>query len=109
MVDLVREKLDRIAELCAQFHVRKLELFGSATGDRFNTETSDVDFLVEFGDVPPGEHADCYFGMLFGLEDLFGRHIDLVSVKTISNPYFREAIDQQREVVYACEEPQVPV
>ena len=109
MVALVRRRLDEIAQLCARHHVLKLELFGSATGEGFNLERSDVDFLVEFGDVPAGEHFDSYFGLLEGLEDLLGRHVDLVVTKAVKNPYFLEAVDQQREVVYACEVQEVLV
>ena len=58
--------------------MRTLELFGSAVGDRFRPETSDFDFLVEFAPTPPAESARCYVGLLFALQDLFGRDVDLV-------------------------------
>ena len=44
-----REELD---ELCRRFHVRRLDLFGSAAGDDFDAERSDLDFLVEFEPTP---------------------------------------------------------
>jgi predicted nucleotidyltransferase len=94
-----REALER---LCRQFHVRRLELFGSAATGSFRPGESDVDFLVEFEPLPPGEHANTYFGLLFGLEDLFGRHIDLVEPSAITNPYFREAVDETKVLVFAA-------
>ena len=94
-----QEALER---LCRQFHVRRLELFGSAATGSFRAEESDVDFLVEFEPLPPGEYANAYFGLLFGLEDLFGRPIDLVSPEAITNPYFREAVEESKVLVFAA-------
>jgi predicted nucleotidyltransferase len=46
-------KREEIQDLCRRYQVRRLELFGSAVSDRFDPETSDRDFLVEFERVPP--------------------------------------------------------
>ena len=94
-----QEALER---LCRQFHVRRLELFGSAATGGFRPGESDVDFLVEFEPLPPGEHANTYFGLLFGLEDLFGRPIDLVVASAIKNPYFQQSVDQTKVLVFAA-------
>jgi predicted nucleotidyltransferase len=102
MNDFVESKRTEVAELCRQHRVRLLELFGSAANGRFNADTSDLDFLVEFEAIPRGENARCYFGMLFGLEDLFGRKIDLVDVRAIRNPYFLRSIAKDRVVFYAA-------
>jgi hypothetical protein len=61
-----------------------------------------LDFLVEFHPLPPGERADAYFGLLEDLQDLFQRPVDLVMLRAITNPYFRRAIEQTRELVYAA-------
>jgi uncharacterized protein len=102
MNDLVESKRSEVVELCRRFRVRQLELFGSAANGQFNAETSDLDFLVDFETIPPGEMARCYFGMLFGLEDLFGRKIDLVDTRAIRNPYFLRSIAKDRIVFYAA-------
>jgi uncharacterized protein len=99
----VESKRAEVVELCRRFRVRQLELFGSAANGRFNAETSDLDFLVDFETtIPRGENARCYFGMLFGLEDLFGRKIDLVDTRAIRNPYFLRSIAKDRVVFYAA-------
>ena len=90
---LIDEKRDGLIRLCVQYRVRRLELFGSAAGEGFDAERSDLDFLVEFDPLEEGEHADAYFGLLEGLEDLFGRPVDLVMTSAIKNPYFLEAIN----------------
>ena len=61
MRTLIEAKHKQIEELCKRYRVRKLELFGSAVSDRFDTATSDLDFLVEFDVVPPAEHAALLF------------------------------------------------
>jgi predicted nucleotidyltransferase len=98
----IEMKRPEVSSLCQRFRVLKLELFGSAATDRFDPESSDMDFLVEFEALPPGEHAKCYFGLLFGLTDLFGRNVDLLETAAIRNPYFLQAIAKDRLVLYAA-------
>jgi predicted nucleotidyltransferase len=102
LITEVRDKLDEIKKLCIRFHVRRLELFGSAvSGGTFDLNKSDLDFLVEFLTLQPGQYADSYFGLLESLEDLFSCSIDLVMPKAIKNPYFLESINKNREVLYS--------
>ena len=65
-------------------------------------EVQTCDFLVEFLPLHEGEHADAYFGLLEGLQALFGRSVDLVMTVAVRNPYFLEAVAGSREVVYAA-------
>jgi len=103
MIALIEEKRKTIVRLCSQHRVLRIELFGSAlTNENFSTEKSDLDFLVEFLPLKAGEHADAYFGLLEALQDLFGRHIDLVMTRAIKNPYFLESVNKSREVIYAA-------
>jgi len=101
MIDLIEKRRGKINALCRSHHVQRLELFGSAADDTFVPGRSDLDFLVEFLPLKGGQHADAYFGLLFGLEDLFKRKIDLVIPSAIRNPYLLKAINEQRKVVYA--------
>ena len=77
-------------------------MFGSAVDDRFDGAESDLDFLVEFLPLQPGEHADAYFGLLEDLERLFERPIDLVMSRAIRNRYFKESIERSRVPLYAA-------
>lgn len=100
---IIEDKLNELNKLCARHRVRRLELFGSATTiERFEPETSDLDFLVEFQDMSPGEHAEAYFGLLEDLQDLFQKPVDLVEVKAVTNPYFLDSINRTRKVIYAA-------
>ncbi len=103
MISFIEENYESLKRLCKQYRVKRFEVFGSAlTGDGFDPKNSDLDFLVEFLPLQPGEHADAYFGLLEALQDLFTRSIDLVETKAIRNPYFLESINQNRKEIYAA-------
>ena len=100
MIALIEQNRDALARLCRQFRVERLELFGSAAKGTFQPDSSDVDFLVTFADARPGTYADRYLGLLLALEQLFQREIDLVTERSIRNPYFRKAVEATRQLVY---------
>jgi predicted nucleotidyltransferase len=102
MVELIEQHRTELYELCRRHRVRTLELFGSAADGAFDPRCSDLDFLVEFLPLEPGQHADAYLGLLVGLEDLFGRRIDLVMPSAIRNRYFLRSVNRSRKVLYAA-------
>lgn len=81
--------LDRgaIARACEQYGVARLRLFGSVLTDRFDSATSDIDFLVDFRDDAPKGIAP-FFGLKEALERIVGRRVDLVEAGAVRNPYF---------------------
>jgi len=98
MVDLPIEK---IQAACEEYMVQRLELFGSAATDRFDSSTSDYDFLVTFKPMRLEQRADTFFGILFALEDLLVQKIDLVDKEAIRNPYFFQSVQQTpRKLIY---------
>ena len=76
-------------EVMNRFDVRKIGIFGSyARGDE--VETSDIDILVEF----EKSTFDNYFDLLFYLEKLFGKSVDLVTSRGISQ-YIRPYVEEE--------------
>jgi hypothetical protein len=102
MHPIIASHQNGLATLCERFDVRRLEVFGSAAGERFDPSRSDLDFLVDFVPASPGEMADRYFGLLEELETLFGRPVDLVMTAAIKNPYFLQGIQPSRTLLYAA-------
>ena len=101
----IQSKANQISSLCERYYVRRLELFGSAANGKFDPNTSDLDFLVEFGMVPVGKKFDSYFGLLESLESMFNRKVDIVEVRAIRNPYFLEFVQKNpRIVVYGSQD-----
>ncbi len=80
-------------EMIQGYGVRRLGLFGScARGE--NTESSDLDFVVEFDQ----KSFDAYMDLKAYLEELFESRVDLVLANVIK-PRLRETI--LKETVYA--------
>ena len=99
---IIKDKIPQIVTLCEKYRVASLHVFGSVSTDTF-TENSDIDFLISFrNDVTLEEYADNYFDLMFELEDLFGRNVDLVAEKTLPNPYFIHSIEQTKQLIYAA-------
>ena len=102
-------QLPSITALCERYGVEHLELFGSATDADFNTESSDYDFLVELDKQAPGSLARRWIDLAEGLEQLLGRHVDLVNPSYIRNPYFLKAVNNSRTLVYDRQSSQAAV
>lgn len=79
------------AHLKTQFGVTQLALFGSTARNEASPD-SDIDILVTFDEPATSQR---YFGVLFYLEDLFGRPVDLVTEKAL-RPEIRPYIDREK-------------
>lgn len=101
-LDRIRERREELATLCERHGVKALDLFGSGTRADFDPSRSDLDFVVEFKPLPPEEHANAFFGLQEGLEKLFRRPVDLVEMKPIKNPYFKQQLEATRVPIYAA-------
>ena len=84
MLDIEKFKPE-IAELCRRLKISGLDVFGSATSQAFRAD-SDVDVLVRF--EPDGDGLfNRYFGLQEGLEEIFGRPVDVITEDSLRNPY----------------------
>ena len=90
---------DKIFKLCEQHKVKTLYAFGSVLTEKFNTQ-SDIDLIVDFQNVPLEEYADNYYNFKFSLQDTLKRDIDLLEEIAIKNPYFRQVVSNQKQLVY---------
>ncbi len=102
MINLIVKQRSQIEQLCREHRVRRLDVFGSASDDRFDPAHSDIDFLVDFLPLKDNEHADAYFGLLESLQALLNRLVDLVMATAASNPYFIQSITKSRTELYAA-------
>lgn len=98
-MNFISQNIELISTLCKAHKVKRLYAFGSVLTDKFN-EQSDIDFIVDFDDVPLLEYADNYFDLKFLLEDALKRHVDLLEEKAIKNPYFKKAIEKNKQLIY---------
>ena len=102
IADISRHR-EELRDLCRRFHVRRLDVFGSAARGDFDPARSDIDFLVEFA----AEEDDLarFADFKEALEILLARRVDLVDRKAIeaSRNYIRKGhILRGAEPVYAA-------
>ena len=102
MIDEIALHRDELRALCRRFHVRRLDLFGSAARGDFDPGTERHRFPGRFDRGAPQHPFDAYFGLKEALEALFGRSVDLVEAGAVRNPYLKASIEQSRENVYAA-------
>jgi uncharacterized protein len=101
MIDEIALHREELQALCRHFHVRRLDLFGSAARGDFEPERSDIDFLVEFDrGHPKALLFNTYFDFKEALEALLGRSVDLVELGAVRNPYLKASIEASREPVF---------
>lgn len=102
MKSVIEEKREELERVCRRHGVQRIELFGSAAASSFDPKKSDLDFLVTFQELGFDQYADAYFGLLEDLQRLFQRPVDLVVASAIQNPYFRQAVESTRTLIYAA-------
>lgn len=100
MTNLIRENAEQLRAIARRRRVRRLAVFGSALTDQFDVARSDIDVVVEFDELAPGERADAYFSLLEDLESIFGRRVDLVERAALRNPFVRESVEATQVVIY---------
>ena len=78
------------------YGVIRASLFGSAAIDNMS-EGSDVDFMISFNpDLSYTDYGDNYFHLLYALQKLLKKDVDLVAEETITNPYLLQSINSQK-------------
>jgi Predicted nucleotidyltransferases len=101
MITAVPVDVEAIARACEAHGVKRLRIFGSVLGEKFDRETSDVDFLVDFLPGRGGLFHD-YFDLKEELERIVGRGVDLVDAGAVRNPYFARSAFGSAEDLYAA-------
>ena len=100
MIELVEQKKSEVAALCRKYQVERLDLFGSAATGTFDPAFSDLDFIVAFENHSAPGLLDRYLDLAEALERLFNRHVDLITQRSVRNPYFRQTIEMTRLPLY---------
>ena len=94
--DIIAKNLFQIQQLMRQYDVERAYAFGSAVKRTMNDD-SDVDFIIKFPDEMHYEtYADNYFALAHALEDLLHKSVELVTEKTLQNPYLIESINSHK-------------
>lgn len=90
----VEKHIPAIRQLCREFGIARLEIFGSAVTDEFDPKRSDVDFLVTYPeDYDFGPWLARFFDLERALRDVLGREVDLIMSGAPKNPRFIASIN----------------
>lgn len=96
MNGIVQQYLPQIKKIMQQYGVQRAYAFGSSVKNTMK-EDSDVDFIISFPeDMDYETYGTNYFDLLYGLQDLLKRDVDLVAEETLSNPYLIQSINQHK-------------
>jgi predicted nucleotidyltransferase len=90
----------KIETFCQKWKVAEMSLFGSVLSKDFSSD-SDIDVLVSFK-ADAGWGLFDFVDMLDELEGIFGRKVDMVEKEALRNPFRKQRILGNKEVVYAA-------
>lgn len=99
----MESKRSEIEAICRKYGVIRLDVFGSATSDAFDPETSDFDFVVEYA---PGTDLGSWLCRFVELQNelaaTLGRKVDVVKAGAIKRPGFARGVERTRRLLYAA-------
>lgn len=97
---IIQNNLAQLNEICKNFGVKRLYIFGSVSTDKFDDLTSDIDLIAEFDQMDPIEKGEKLMGLWDHFEELFGRKVDLLSRTKVRNPFLQTGIDTTKQLIY---------
>ena len=101
MLSLIENNKLELQRLCEQHDIQAMYVFGSATTADFN-ELSDIDILISFKEISFDKYTDNYFELHEKLESLFKKRVDLLTERSLINPYFIKSVEQTKQLLYAA-------
>ena len=108
MQPIIEKRKEDLKRICQTLKIKRLYAFGSVVSDKF-TDKSDIDFLISFSDnLTVDEYTNNYFSLHYRLKELFNREIDIITERTLSNPYFIESINETKELIYEAWNKKMP-
>ncbi len=96
----IQPYLPQVIELFKKHKIINAYVFGSVLTDKFNSN-SDVDFLVTIqSDLDPLETGEHLWDLTYELEDLLKRDVDLLTERSLKNPYFIQRLNETKFAIY---------
>ncbi len=97
--------MSALQQVCKDLAVSQLYLFGSAARGNDYNDSSDIDFLFRFENKVEKLELDKkpdYLELLFRLENVLQRKVDLVWIDGVTNPYFIQSIKKDLTPIYGA-------
>ena len=93
----IRKNLSLFSDICKNHGIKSLYAFGSSVTEQ----------LVEMEDMDPLEKGEKLLSLWDKLEDFFQRKVDLLTQKSLKNPFLLENIDKTKILLYDNERKEV--
>jgi len=100
-MSIIDDNKDQVANLCSQYGVKELYLFGSALREDFGQD-SDIDLAAVFLRNGVAGSFDQYFNFKAELERLLERPVDIVCPSSIRNSILKREIEETQRLIYAA-------
>jgi predicted nucleotidyltransferase len=101
MLALIEHKIAELRNLCKEFDVARMYVFGSASSENFTVD-SDIDLLISFKDISFEKYTDNYFDLHEQLELLLEKKVDLITERSLTNPYFIASLENSKKLIYVA-------
>ena len=96
----IQPYLPKVFELFKKHKIKNAFLFGSVLSEKFN-ENSDIDFLINFIDYSdPLIVGQSIWDLEDELETIINRKIDLLTERSLKNPYFIQELNNTKQLIY---------
>ncbi len=105
-MNIIEQHSEQIQKVCNYHKVDKMFVFGSVLTKDFN-ESSDVDFLVKFGDIDLYNYFENLLNLKENLEAILLRKVDILEKQAVKNPYLKKSIDESKVLIYGRETPEM--
>jgi predicted nucleotidyltransferase len=97
---LLSTRIAEITTILKENKVKRAYAFGSICTDKFNDD-SDVDLLISFeDDIDPISYGQNYFRIIESTERILNRKVDLVTERSLKNPYFIKVMNKTKTLIY---------
>ena len=96
----IQSNSEEFIELCKSHDVAVLFAFGSSVNGNFDDSRSDIDLLVEINTQDPVERGEILMDLWQKFEEFFQRKVDLLTDKSIRNPFLRKSIEATKLLIY---------
>lgn len=103
MNPVIDKNIDKIIQLCKANQVAQLYTFGSVNSNNFK-DSSDIDLIVEIDQPDPTIKGELLMNLWDDFEKIFNRSVDLLSSKTVRNPYLQKGINDTIQLIYKVKE-----
>ena len=98
-MNLIEQHKSEIEQLCSNYNVEKMYVFGSILNQNF-TKESDVDLVVKFKSFDLSFYFENYFKLKEKLEIILKRKVDLIEEQTLKNPFLIQSINKSKKMIY---------